>query len=142
MVLVAAIDDSDQTEAVLSEANRLADDLDTSVHAVHVVSRADLSSIAETAVEGQELVENAEVQDIGRDIVAERTDAATAESIQTTVRVGDPATQVVEYASSVDARYVVVGGRNRSPTGKALFGSVTQQVLFESPVPVLSVAVE
>lgn len=142
MVLVAAIDDSAQTAAVLREANRLASDLDTSVHAVHVVSRADLSSIAETAVDGQELVENAEVQDIGRELVVERTDESTADSIQTRVLVGDPATEVVEYASSVDARYVVVGGRNRSPTGKALFGSVTQQVLFDSPVPVLSVAVE
>ncbi|OYR69650.1 universal stress protein UspA, partial [Halorubrum sp. E3] len=46
------------------------------------------------------------------------------------------------YAEEQDARYVVIGGRQRSPTGKALFGSVTQDVMFESPAPVVNVALD
>jgi nucleotide-binding universal stress UspA family protein len=44
-------------------------------------------------------------------------------------------------AEELGARYVVLGGRQRSPTGKALFGSVAQKVIINSPVPVLSVSV-
>ena len=50
--------------------------------------------------------------------------------------VGEKGTRIVELAGEVDADLVVVGGRRRSPTGKAVFGSTAQQVLLESPCPV------
>jgi hypothetical protein len=36
----------------------------------------------------------------------------------------------------------VRSGRQRSPTGKVLFGSVIQNLIFESPVPVVSVSTD
>ena len=54
-------------------------------------------------------------------------------------RVGDPGEAVVEMAEAAGADVVVVGGRNRSPTGKAVFGSVGQTILLSSPCPVLYV---
>ncbi|GAB6862137.1 universal stress protein [Haloplanus litoreus] len=54
-------------------------------------------------------------------------------------RIGDPGDAVVEVAETVDADVVVVGGRDRSPTGKAVFGSVGQQILLSAPCPVLYV---
>ena len=41
-----------------------------------------------------------------------------------------------EFADEVDADMVVLGGRDRSPAGKALFGSTAQEVMLESPCPV------
>ena len=49
---------------------------------------------------------------------------------------------IVDLATDIDADLVVIGGRQRSPTGKALFGSVTQSVVLDSPVPVVVVGVE
>ena len=43
---------------------------------------------------------------------------------------------VVGLARELDADLVVVGGRKRSPAGKAVFGSTAQEILLESPCPV------
>lgn len=49
----------------------------------------------------------------------------------------DPAEAIIEHAADLDVDFICVSGRQRSPTGKALFGSTSQQVLLESDVPVL-----
>lgn len=80
----------------------------------------------------------------------ERTAADTAEeTVEGTLdeyedvifqgRVGEPVTELLDEADRRDAQYVVVGGRKRSPAGKALFGSKTQSILLNSERPVVTV---
>ncbi|UPV73523.1 universal stress protein [Halorussus limi] len=52
-------------------------------------------------------------------------------------RSGDPAAAVLDFAESEDADCICVGGRNRSPAGKAIFGSVSQSVILQADRPVL-----
>ena len=47
-----------------------------------------------------------------------------------------PADGILGLTEEFDVDQVVMGSRKRSPTGKVIFGSVSQQVLLESPVPV------
>ena len=50
---------------------------------------------------------------------------------------GDPADEILKYATEHDVDQICVGGRKRSPAGKALFGSVTQDVILGTTRPVL-----
>ncbi|WP_277553871.1 universal stress protein [Halobaculum limi] len=50
--------------------------------------------------------------------------------------VGDPGEAVAKLADRVGADRVFVGGRERSPTGKAVFGSTAQQIILSAPCPV------
>lgn len=47
--------------------------------------------------------------------------------------VGD---RIIDLAGELDADMVIVGGRSRSPAGKAVFGSTAQTVMLGAPCPV------
>ncbi|RRJ31032.1 universal stress protein [Halocatena pleomorpha] len=50
---------------------------------------------------------------------------------------GDPTTVILETAEEIDAERICIAGRKRSPTGKAVFGSVTQGIILSTTRPVL-----
>jgi nucleotide-binding universal stress UspA family protein len=55
------------------------------------------------------------------------------------VRGSEPANDLVAVAEEVDADFIVIGLRRRSPVGKLILGSNAQQVLLDAPCPVLAV---
>ena len=73
----------------------------------------------------------ASVRDVTDFLEEQGIDVEVAESS------GDPADQLLEAAQEGDADLIVVAGRKRSPTGKALFGSVTQSVILNAERPVM-----
>ena len=50
---------------------------------------------------------------------------------------GKPAQLIVDHAEEIDADAVAIAGRKRSPTGKVVFGSVTQDVILNTERSVL-----
>ena len=50
--------------------------------------------------------------------------------------VGDPGEVIADLAEEVGADRILVGGRKRSPAGKAVFGSTAQRILLSAPCPV------
>jgi len=52
---------------------------------------------------------------------------------------GDPGTEIIAAADALEADSICVSGRKRSPSGKAVFGSITQDVILSSNRPVLTV---
>lgn len=74
--------------------------------------------------------------------IEDRLEAAGIE-YATRGTVGDDlAEAIVELAEGVGADRLVVGGRRRSPAGKAIFGSTAQAVLLNAPCPVEFVRTE
>jgi nucleotide-binding universal stress UspA family protein len=51
----------------------------------------------------------------------------------------DTADELLKAMDSADAELLVIGIRHRTPVGKLLLGSVSQQLLLECPKPVLAV---
>ena len=58
------------------------------------------------------------------------------------VRGMDPAEDLVNVAEEVEAEFIVIGLRRRSPVGKLILGSNAQRVLLDAPCPVLAVKSE
>ena len=67
--------------------------------------------------------------------IAERLEDAGVD-VEIRAAVGDRAEEIVQLAEETDADNLIVGGRKRSPTGKAVFGSTAQKVLLNAPCPV------
>jgi len=52
---------------------------------------------------------------------------------------GDPADELLAAAADIDADAICVSGRQRRPTGKAVFGSVTQDVILGADRPIFAI---
>ncbi len=72
--------------------------------------------------------------------VRSQLDAAGIEhEIRQLVRGLDPAEDLVGVATELNAEFIVIGLRRRTPVGKLILGSNAQRVLLEAPCPVLAV---
>lgn len=137
-MILATVDREASSDMTLKEAAALADAFDDEVHVLHVLTRSDFVDLEWTSVDetGGSLSID-EVKSVAKEIAQEAIDEAGIEA-ESVGRMGDPKDAILKYASDNDARYIVVGTRKRSPTGKALFGSVSQSVLLNASVPVVT----
>lgn len=68
------------------------------------------------------------------DGLARLEEAAVATAVRAAV--GDSGPTFVQLAEQTAADLVLIQGQTRSPAGKAVFGSVSQEVLLNAPCPV------
>jgi nucleotide-binding universal stress UspA family protein len=81
-----------------------------------------------------------DAEQVAEDITRKSVDSV--DSVSYRGRVGDVTEEILATAAESDPRYLVVGGRKRTPVGKAIFGSVTQSILLESDRPVVTAMAE
>ncbi|MFC7098264.1 universal stress protein [Halobaculum marinum] len=82
--------------------------------------------------------------DRGKDalaVVNRRLSPVTAVETHQLVRGNSPAEDVLEFVERYEADEIVMGVRKRTPASKLLFGSVAQEILMNSTVPMRVVPV-
>ncbi|QIO25349.1 universal stress protein [Haloarcula sp. JP-L23] len=143
MPIVAAVDTSDRSYNVLDQAATLAERFDETVHVVHVMTRSEAINAETSSITSDDAVEINELRATAANVAADHLEEHPV-SVDTEAvgLIGDPASEIVEYAKQHNAQYIVVSPRRRSQTGKILFGSVAQSILLDTTCPVVSVAEE
>jgi nucleotide-binding universal stress UspA family protein len=66
-------------------------------------------------------------------------DSGVSFEVRALVRGNDVSEDLVDLAEQTKARLIVIGLRKRSPVGKLILGSNSQQILLEAPCAVLAV---
>lgn len=137
-ILIAVGTDVPQQARLARAAIDIAVPADASVELVHVYSREEYTNVTE------ELNFDAETPP-SPNVLANRyrglrdvVDVLDAVAVEYNIHgvVGDDAEKIVSMAKDLNVDRVYIGGRNRTPTGKALFGSTSQQILMNAPCPV------
>lgn len=72
-------------------------------------------------------------------VAARLAEDALSHEVRTFDRGRLPSEDLLEVADEVDADFVVIGLRRRSPVGKFVLGSQAQQILMNASRPVLTV---
>jgi nucleotide-binding universal stress UspA family protein len=143
---LAVVDADESTKALVREAGELAAAVGAELVLLHVTSsdeyeemRQTMESIPNNPVgySAQKAREGAEdfAADIGREGLSD-----IAVSYEAVGRVGDEQSEILETAEAYDCDHLFIAGEKRSPTGKALFGDLTQSVIlnFDGPVTVVT----
>jgi len=140
MTIVVAVDRSSHRNNLVEEGAKLADALGQELHIVHVLSQQKFIELERTSVEQtRQTIDKSEIERIAAEIAREAIDDELNVTYETIGCVGVPSDEIISYTEEVDAEYLVIGGRRRSPVGKAIMGSVTQSVLLGAACPVVGV---
>ena len=136
VLLAVGSDDEKRIESLADVASDVAGPAGATVVLAHVFAREELDEI--TALSEYDEVEDPDVVARQHTTMTRLADLLDDAGVDTETRgaIGEHGERIVDLAEEVDADMVFVGGRRRSPTGKAVFGSTAQEVLLNSPCPV------
>lgn len=135
MVIVAAVDQSDRASRTVKEAEELSTAFDDTVHVVHALTKSDMVKMEGVhATRPNVQISDDEVREMATEIASSAVADFDMPS-EPVGLIGSAKTEIVDYAAEQNARYIVVAGRKRSPTGKTVFGSVAQSIILNSECP-------
>jgi nucleotide-binding universal stress UspA family protein len=132
--VVIATDGSESAERAVETAIDVAERFEATVYGLYVVDETELDS-SPNGVRAD--IEQA-VEQAGEDAI-EFVEGAASDGIETEIRRGEPADEIIEYAEEVDADVIATGTRGRHGEHAFLLGSVAEAVVRRAEQPVLTV---
>jgi len=130
--------DGTEQRPVTTHALNVAELADAEVHALYVVDEKALNY--QPSEEGRAETRSTRREE-GEDATGRIAEAGAERGVEvvTAIEEGTPKTVIGEYAAEHDADMVVMGTRGRSGVDRYVLGSVTEEVVRDSEVPVLTV---
>jgi nucleotide-binding universal stress UspA family protein len=136
--ILVPVDFSDASERALSAALGLASDLGAEIKVVHIhqvqTQYMIEGGLYAPELDEEELMEKRE-KELDNFIETHKGDMNIARE----VRAGIPETEILEIAKEFQADLIVMGTHGRTGLSHLLMGSVTENVLRHTNVPILSV---
>lgn len=133
-------DGSDAVTPAVEKAIDLAETHDATLHALYIVDQpATVSGTGQGFAGLDSLLETLERE--GREATNAIADQAQAKGVETetAVELGNPHDDILNYAERHDVNLIVLGTHGRTGVKRALLGSVTEDVVRHSEIPVLTV---
>lgn len=137
MTILAAVNDEKTVDPVVEIATDLATAFGEKLLVLHVLPRKIYEKRSESRPDYYADVATDEAADVAREVAEVTLDETS--NVEYRGIIGDPSTKIVEQSADAEVNYTVIGGRQRTPTGKVIFGSVTQSVLLNAKSPVVTV---
>lgn len=135
MTVAAAIDNDASAERIISEAVELSQAFQDELQIIHVIEKSDLNQgVGETKSSDSRTVKQQ-----AEDIVSNAASHMSRDFVPVGL-IGNPAAEIINYSNDNEIDYLVIGGRQRSPVGKALFGSTTQRILLNANCRVVTIS--
>ncbi|RYJ12782.1 universal stress protein [Halogeometricum borinquense] len=139
ILLAVGPGDADRLERLADETIDVAGPTGARVVLAHVFTREEYNSALDN-LDFDTTADEVSADDVAmrHSTIRELVDTLDEAGVEYDIRgrVGDHGESIVRLANDVDADRVLVGGRKRSPAGKAVFGSVAQEVMLSAPCPV------
>lgn len=126
-VILTAVDANRSAEQVVAAAARIAKMPGAELHLVHVVEAPELTHLTKQLEAARTIVEKA----------CASLDTSVVPTIH--LAAGDPATQILQVASNLQADMIVIGTRELGKIERALLGSVVEPVARRAQCPVFVV---
>lgn len=126
------IDFSDLSYQAIGPAKEYVEDL-SSLKLIHVLSPL---HPADPAAMWDTLSDDDRKQKV-REFLHDKLSEIGYEGVQVAVAIGDPTTEIVDYAKETEADLIVMPSHGRTGVSRFLMGSVAERVVRLSPCPVL-----
>lgn len=144
MVILTCVGEHHSNVPIIETAHDLATAYQDDLQVLHVIPDADTGSHFQrlqripTFSDDEFKVSPQQAESVAERLIEKALDDLNSDRILPVGRVGEPGEEILRLADEIDARYLVIGGRKRTPAGKALFGSIAQQVILDADRPVVT----
>ncbi|CAI48119.1 UspA domain protein [Natronomonas pharaonis DSM 2160] len=138
--ILVPTDGGEQMEEVIDQAVAIAADRGATLHGISVIDKGVFLTLDEHLKDAVEEELTTEAQEAVDELSA-AADDADLES-EAVVRRGRPGEEIRAYADEVGADLIVMGTRGADSHERRMLGSVSQDVVTESTLPVLVIPLE
>lgn len=141
--ILVAVDESDQSASAVTHALETAKRFQSTLHVIRVIEESSeqmskaIGELSRRSPERQKREERKEQvsSDLIESVVQRAEDDGV--TIEGAITTGDPAEEILEYATAEEIDLIVLGTRRQSAVGKLLLGDVTGKVARNAPMAVL-----